>query len=180
LLPVPDPTERTVQQLLREIASLKEIVWTRLDAMDKAINLLQRTQDKSPTIAELNMKCEERFRSIDIQFKERDTRMAEDKRDNKVNIDTALEAQKEAVAEQNKSFTTATSKSEANFSKQLDSLNDKIEAKSLSDARAMTDLKDRVNRSEGVGAGKNALWGYIVAAGTVVLALLAIFALVRK
>lgn len=38
--PIPDPTVLTTQQLVREIAALKEIIGTRLDGMDKAIDLL--------------------------------------------------------------------------------------------------------------------------------------------
>ena len=37
--PVPDPTERTTQALLREIAALKELMAARLDAMEKAMDI---------------------------------------------------------------------------------------------------------------------------------------------
>lgn len=58
-VPNPDPTERTVEQLLREIATSREIVEgigqgtrevleTRLAGMDKAIELLQQTTNKIP------------------------------------------------------------------------------------------------------------------------------------
>jgi hypothetical protein len=64
LRPIPDPTVLTTQQLLREIQSVREIFETRLDGYDKAINLIQAMVDKSPSIAELNARTDERFKSV--------------------------------------------------------------------------------------------------------------------
>ncbi len=66
--PIPDPTILTTQQLMREIGALKELMQVRLDAYDKAIQLLQDFTDRQPTIAEVVAKFEERFRSIETQF----------------------------------------------------------------------------------------------------------------
>jgi len=47
--PVPDPTILTTQQLQREVAALKEIIFTRLDANDKAVELLHADVTRVPT-----------------------------------------------------------------------------------------------------------------------------------
>jgi len=47
--PVPDPTARTVEALAREIAGLKEVVFTRLDAMDRAQDLFREDLVRVPT-----------------------------------------------------------------------------------------------------------------------------------
>src|SRR5579859_5246367 len=119
LRPVPDPTVLTTQQLQREIGTSRELVEalasgmqrvfeTRLDAMDKAIQLLQAETDRAPArivqvVDHLRSVHDEKFRSIDKQFLERDTRTEQTSRDSKVAVDAALQAAKEAVGEQNKS-----------------------------------------------------------------------------
>jgi len=47
--PVPDPTLLTTQQLTREIAALKEVIFTRLEGMDKAIFLFNENITRVPT-----------------------------------------------------------------------------------------------------------------------------------
>jgi ribosome-associated translation inhibitor RaiA len=47
--PRPDPTNLTTQQLIREIAALKEVVFTRLDGMDRAIVVFNDAITRSPT-----------------------------------------------------------------------------------------------------------------------------------
>jgi hypothetical protein len=47
--PVPDPTELTTAQVIRETSALREIIETRLDGYDKAITLLQAASDKVPS-----------------------------------------------------------------------------------------------------------------------------------
>ena len=47
--PIPDPTLLTTQQLQREIASLKELVYTRLDGIEKAQQQFQDDITEVPT-----------------------------------------------------------------------------------------------------------------------------------
>jgi len=47
--PIPDPTVLTTRQLLREVTALKELVGTRLDAMDKAQALFENNLSRVPT-----------------------------------------------------------------------------------------------------------------------------------
>jgi hypothetical protein len=176
--PVPDPTVLTTQQLYREITSLKEVISTRLDGMDRAIVVLQATANRSPTPGEIDLDLEsfkslvdekfrtvhekfegiltqaaERFKTVDerfggvaLQFKERDTRSERESRDNKVAVDAAFAAQKEAASEQNKSNTLAIDKSEKATAETLNKQADLF--KSTTDALAgrIEDAKQLVSK----------------------------------
>lgn len=74
LLPRPDPTERTKLELQSEITHLRELLESRLAAMDKAVILLQERADKHPTALEIVARFEEHFAKIDLRFEERDKR----------------------------------------------------------------------------------------------------------
>ena len=148
--PVPDPTILTTEQLLQAIAAERDFVNGQLDVLrerlagiDVATELrvgtgtavTAATDEKIGHLASL---MEERFASIAIQFKERDTRSERESRDNKVAVDAAFAAQKEAASEQNKSNTLAIDKSEKAtaetlnkqadlFKSATDALSDKID-----------------------------------------------------
>ncbi len=140
--PIPDPTELTEQrvaqatdQLRRELAAaialadsqnegVRRVFETRLAAMDEAVRLIEIWRQRLPEdiagkvrhLQELHDErfktVEERFSGVALQFKERDTRSERESRDNKVAVDAAFAAQKEAASEQNKSNTLAIDKSE--------------------------------------------------------------------
>jgi hypothetical protein len=110
--PIPDPTALTTENLNREIAALKELVFLKINLLD-SVNT-------------------EKFHSIQVQFKERDTRAEQTAKDNKSAIDAAFNAAKEAV-----------SKSEGTTVKQIDQFDGKI-----------NDVKDRLTRIEGASVGK--------------------------
>ena len=141
--PVPDPTVLTTQQLSLGLAALREILETRLDAMDTATELNKQATDKIPlmiksAVDSLKELHDERFSGVEKQFKERDTRTEQSSKDSKVAVDAALQAAKEAVGEQNKSSALAIAKSEASTNKQLEALDEKI-----------NDIKGRLDRGEG-------------------------------
>ncbi len=48
-IPIPDPSVLTSDRLRREIDALREVVYTRLDAIDKATNLFQENLTRVPT-----------------------------------------------------------------------------------------------------------------------------------
>jgi hypothetical protein len=183
-VPVPDPTILTTAALLREIAALKEstnirvngieqrmvemvsgaikalegVIITRLEGMDRALELLQSTADKFPQridekIGSLGKVHEEKFHSIQTQFTERDVRTEQTSRDSKVAVDAALQAAKEAVGEQNRSSALAIAKSEAATSKQIDQMGSLIQQNTNTSNDKIQDLKDRLTRLEGTGQG---------------------------
>ena len=79
LLPRPDPTRLTTDQLRREMSALREILTARLDGMDRATTLLSETVNRTPTviqteIAHVRELVDERFRTADRRFVEADLR----------------------------------------------------------------------------------------------------------
>lgn len=170
--PVPDPTILTTQLVDKGIAGLREILLAllngqkdvfeaRLDAMDKAIRLLQSIADRMPAevdgkVANLRTLHDEKFASIQTQFRERDTRTEQSSKDSKVAVDAALQAAKEAVGEQNKSSALAIAKSETATTKQIDQLVVLISTATKGLETTITDVKDRLNRIEGEGRGQDA------------------------
>jgi hypothetical protein len=152
-IPNPDPSVLTTQALLREIAMLRDVIETRLDGYDKAIELIQSSADKVPSKVDIAVKQlqelhAEKFQSIEIQFRERDTRTEQTSRDSKVAVDAALQAAKEAVGEQNKSNTAAINKMETSFTKQIDQIAMLISASNKSTDEKVSDIKDRLTGIE--------------------------------
>jgi cation transport regulator ChaB len=168
--PVPDPTVLSTAAIKDAIGSLREILEaeihgqksvfeSRLDGMDKAIGLLQAMTDKQPQeidkkICSLQKLHEEKFASIETQFKERDTRTEQTSRDSKVAVDAALQAQKEAANSQNLSNAAAITKSEVGFIKQIDQITILIATNNKATDDKIEDLKARLDRGDGkiVGA----------------------------
>jgi hypothetical protein len=183
LLPRPDPTVLTTQQLLREVSSVRDIIESRLDGMDKAITLLQAAIDRSPSIAEIYAEFQEKFNSVKTQFKERDTRTEQTSKDSKVAVDAALQAAKEAVGEQNKSSALAIAKSEAATTKQIDSITTLIQTNQKAIDDKITDVKDRITGIEGRSQGVGTSVGIFIGIGGLVvgvIAAIAAFAVVYK
>lgn len=186
--PVPDPTVRTTEQLIREITGLHEVIDARLTGFNEGYALMQKALDQQPlaiteAIRHLADVQNEKFASVRLQFEERDTRTEQTSRDSTKAIDAALQAAKEAVLEQNKSSAAAIAKAEAATSRQIEqimktietgmaSLNDKIE-----DAKTRTvALEQRFtahdSSGKGTQTGQTNLWGWIVGVIGVVLGLI--------
>ena len=140
----------------RETAALTAVsasLIARLDAIDKATDKFEANLNRVPTdvdkqvghlkelMVETFKTVEERFGGVALQFKERDTRSERESRDNKVAVDAAFAAQKEAASEQNKSNTLAIDKSEKATAETLNKQADLF--KSATDA-----LSERVDASK--------------------------------
>jgi hypothetical protein len=174
--PRPDPTLLTTQQLLRELASLREIFETRLNGMDKASSVLAETVNRTPTAiqtATANVKevyderfeslrqqlddrgktIDERFRSIEQQFLERDVRTSQAATASAQALAAALQAAKEAVFEQAQAAAKAADKTETSTSKQIDLLLTQIKTQGEQFSDRLAELKERIDRGEGSTAG---------------------------
>jgi hypothetical protein len=178
--PNPDPTALTTEQTNKSIAALeklfeaklialKDVMETRLGAMDKAVILLQSANSQTPekisdAVSQLREIHEEKFSSVAVQFKERDTRSEQTAKDAKVAIDAALQAQKEAVGEQNKSNAAAISKSETAFMKQIEQQAALIAAVQKGSDEKINDAKERITVMESQKKGGSDAWA-LVAAG---------------
>ena len=144
----------------RHTEDVKEILETRLVGMDRTINLLQDTQNRVPMLTDekliqLRSLHEEKIASIGVQFAERDTRTEQTAAGVKIALDAALQAAKEAVAEQNRSFALATGKSETATMKQIDALGLAIQTANKGLDDKIADMKDRLTRIEGMDLGSN-------------------------
>lgn len=147
LLPRPDPTTLTTEQLHREIAALAEVFNAKMELQN------------------------EKFRGIDTQFAERDKRTEQLSLADKTAIAAALQAQKEAAGATYESITAAIAKSEVGFTKQIDGLGTLIASITAGFDSKISDLTARLDRGDGHGSGLKDGWGYIVGAGGLLLAL---------
>lgn len=166
----------TVNELDVKFEKGLESMVQRFLNMDKLFverdKLLQQVHDfieKSPgvikeAVGHLREVTEEKFVSIQTQFRERDTRSEQSSKDSKVAVDAALQAAKEAVGEQNKSSALAISKSEAATTKQIDALNTVMSTmeKGLDDK--IDDLRNRITGMEGNSKGRFDAWGILLGA----------------
>jgi hypothetical protein len=164
---------------------VRTVIETRLNGNDQAIELLQATADKFP--ARMDEKIEslrgvhnEKFESIQKQFIERDVRTDQTSRDSKVAVDAALQAAKEAVAEQNRSSALAIAKSEASTVKQIDQMGLLIQTGNKAVDDKFDDIKERLTRIEGKGEGGHQAWGYVIGAFGLLLTLVTLFFAFRR
>lgn len=181
-LPVPDPTRLTTQLVDRALASYREVAETRLDGMDRATQLValdvagitpatdaklaHMREDFDRQLAGLreyilsqilnvSQVSLEKFAAVDARFVDRDDRAAETATQNRISLDAALAAAKEAVSEQNKANTLAIGKSEGATQKQIDAQAAQMATsyKALDDR--ITDLKERQSVREGHEQGSS-------------------------
>lgn len=153
----PDPTVLTTQQLDRGLEGERDyvrgeirVIEQRLNAMDVATRLLNETVNRVPTDVQVSVGSlkdlhSEKFTSVALQFAERDTRQERESRDNKVAVDAAFAAQKEAASEQNKSNTLAIDKSERATAETLNKQADLFQSRTMALDGQIADLKERNN-----------------------------------
>jgi hypothetical protein len=200
--PRPDPTLLTTQQLLRELSSLREILDARLDAMDRAAEVLSETVNRTPTaiqtaVAGLQAVYDERFRSVQTQlsdrsetldqrfasiaqqFTERDVRTDQAATASASALAAALQAAKEAVFEQAQAAAKAAEKTELSFTKQIDQIQLQIKTSGDASNDRIAELKERIDRGEGQDTGATGQraetrlnTGTVISIGLLVLAVL--------
>ena len=172
----PDPSALTAvavnqakEDLRREAESATRLTDSKLENLQEQVRghgdaiagapsereeLRERLQsDIATAIVNLNSLVVEKFKGVENQFTERDVRGEQEKKSSKEALDAALLAQKESVSQQNDANTTAAQKSETSFTKQIDQIGTLIATleKSLTDR--ITELKERIDRGEGVDKG---------------------------
>lgn len=140
--PVPDPTVLTTQALALAIAALREVIETRLNAMDTATELNKQATDKLPAIIcekvnQLKEVINEKFAKVDTQFGERDVRDDKIAELGQKALEAALSAAKEAVG-----------KTEIAFTKQIDATAEQIQAEKRATDGKFEDVKGRLGTLE--------------------------------
>jgi hypothetical protein len=158
-VPTPDPTERTITQLLEALKAERDYVDgqlavrdERLDGIDTATKL--RLDALSEVRLALNAGLlhereltEEKFTSVSQQFVERDTRSEREARDNKVAVDAAFAAQKEAAQKQDEANQKAIDKSETAMDEKVNKLEQLFKTTTDALADKIDDVKVRANET---------------------------------
>lgn len=147
------------EALIREMGLSRDVIETRFDGMDRALKLLQDISDRFPEridekIASLKEIHGGELEAIQIQFKERDVRSESASASSKLAVDAALQAAKEAVAEQARSAALATSKSEGSQAKAIEQQGDLIASTTGALRQQIDDMKDRITRIEAIAIGQ--------------------------
>jgi cation transport regulator ChaB len=152
--------------------------------MDTATIVLNQAVTKTPTeiqkeVSHLRELSDEKFISVQTQFKERDTRQERESRDNKVAVDAAFAAQKEAAAKQDEANAKAIDKSERATAETIKT-NQEL-SKSTTDAltKSLDEVKLAIGRIEATKQGSDLTVGKIyaaIAAAAAIGALLSLFA----
>ena len=165
--PNPDPTTATNNAVDRAMRSERDYVdgriaalYERLSAMDQATMLRLQTITNVPELIDEkvgNLKALTivKFDNVDDRFKERDTRGEREARDNKVAVDAAFSAQKEAAAKQDEANQKAIDKSEKATNETITKNADAAEARANALADKIDDLKERMDRSDASRLGNN-------------------------
>lgn len=175
-----DPSTLTTAQLLREISSLKELVFTRLNAIEEGIEVAHQDLVRVPTEVQkqigslkelMEVKIDgsdelkhEKFKNIDKRLDLVEQARIEQKKDTATAVDAALKAAKEAVTEQNASNVLAINKSEAAMTKQMDQQVLLISQVKNQLQDQVNDLKALSSKGEGRSEGYAKFIGWILAA----------------
>ena len=162
-VPVPDPTQRTIEVLEREVKAIHEKLTTVVDALEDKLNAAMTHR------AEVT---DSRFTAVKLQFDLIESGRIEQKVDTKAAVDAALIAQKEAVKEQTIASEKSISKSETSTTEAIKQLAVTFTASIDSVNRAVGDLKERVVGMEAQRAGAKdntaAIIASIAVAGVIV------------
>jgi chromosome segregation ATPase len=154
--PIPDPTTRTTEDLVRALQAERDyvngqvaILMQRLDGMDRATELLNETVNRVPTdlqsaIAHERELNDEQFKSVQVQFKERDTRAEREARDNKIAVDAAFAAQDKSATKQDEANQKAIDKSEKATIEAINKNADAADARAKGIDAKVDDLKERL------------------------------------
>jgi cation transport regulator ChaB len=163
--PTPDPTILTTEALIRGLAAERDftkgeiaVLVQRLAGIDRATEVLNETVNRVPTalqegLVHLEAVMDERFSSIASQFKERDTRSERESRDNKVAVDAAFAAQKEAAAKQDEANAKAIDKSEKATAETIKTNQELTRSTTDALTKGLDEVKLQVSRIESVKQG---------------------------
>lgn len=179
-IPVPDPSERTREQLIRELGLLRDELtreidhvrtetMARMDTQDAAAELrLEGLRGVRPEterqLGHLHELLDEKFASVYRMFDDRDIRVQQVSEANKNALDAALAAAKELVTAQASASSEAADKAELATTKQIDQIGLRLEAlrdeqnqRREADQKALNqridEVKERIDRGEGITVG---------------------------
>jgi len=154
----PDPSALTTAQIIREIESLRQLVFARLGSIEQRAaeeheDLVRVPTDVDRAVSSLKELIFTKLEAVDQRFEAVDVLRRESQDAASTAIAAALQAVKEAGSEQTKTFAQQIEKSESSLTRQ-------IEAQATSTGTSLgalnaqvSDLKDRLTRFEGRSSG---------------------------
>jgi len=169
VIPIPDPTQRTLEVLEREMTAMHEKLDTSISALG---NKLDEAMEHRADLTEA------KFLTVSQRFDLEESWRIEQKRDSLDSLAAALSAAKEAVKEQTNASEKSIAKSETSTNEAIKQLVVTFTAAIASVERAVSDLKERVVsiESQKAGAKDNTAALYAAAAALVgVVALIVAF-----
>src|SRR5688500_1158747 len=149
-----DPTPRTIESLALSHKALEEKFNLQIEAQKEAVRLLQDFANRQPTTEAVSERLTAMKELVEQQVGALKELMKAMSMGDKTALDAALKTQKEASDE-----------IKISFGKQFDN-----------QSKMIDDLKDRINRNDGRGIGRNDFIGWIVAAVAIVGGIIALFA----
>jgi murein L,D-transpeptidase YcbB/YkuD len=159
VLPVPDPSRLTTEQLHREMEMLKELMETKIDCLAASHNEFKETF--KTLHADLNKEMETKLRSL--------------KEIHDASIGSLKELHNAAIHDTQQNATmltqvlqTAVNKSEDSYRGQFEAIRTNYETQNKANADRLEDLKGRMDRQ----SGHSDVWGWIAAAVAALVAIL--------
>ena len=149
--PDSDPTMLTFAMVQREMLALKEVIFTRLDGMDRAIVIFNDAITRTPTytdkqISHLKALHEERFEAIAQGFTERDRLMKQSVGELKGIIETLEERTRESVLKIDHDFRERPGEIAAQIQKLRDLVWEKFDGVTQQFASIQMQFNDRDDR----------------------------------
>jgi hypothetical protein len=174
--PDPDPTVLTTAALLREVANLEKGLDSRIQGVEKAIDVAHQDLVRVPTAVDKAVETlrqlvwahfatvDVKFGGIDTQFKERDTRVEQSAKAGSEALNAALQAAKEAVSVQQQSNLLMINKSETTTKEQINALVVLLQQNTNTTDVKIESLKERIDKMDGTRLGRGDMFGWIIAA----------------
>jgi hypothetical protein len=168
-VPIPDPSILTTEALEREIGHVRELFRGQLEDIVKDLARFQNNHDErhrdvvDAAISHLKELCDVKFGGIQQQFLDRDLRFAQGNAAADEAIKAALASAEKAVA-----------KSEATFTKEIDSIKALISTTAKAQDQQIRDIKDEQTGSRGKGAGINATWALVMTLAPILISIVGV------
>jgi hypothetical protein len=186
-IPIPDPSVLTTEALDREVGHLRELLGGRVDEIARDFQLFKDTHGDhhaaavDSAIQHRRELTEEQFRgvqakleSIQRQFEERDERLKVAFEAAEKAMTTALYERERAVQAALGSTEKAVAKSEATFTKEIDSIKELIATTAKAQDQQIRDIKDEQTGTRGRTGGIDKTWAFVMTLAPILISVVGV------